>query len=545
MPRREPLLLLILLIAACVQSAYDDLVQITFAAESSSSSSSTSGEPPDPTDGVHTVTGAPSDSSSSSSGASTFGSGSSSGEPALPAVVEVLFKPQPLQQAGTIAVEVVTVDATEATMELAGVSTPLVSLGENHFAGEIEVVSYLSNGTHTATITPAAGQQQGAPLAADYFVELPQGGLEGSWDASPELGKGIVRAIRVGPEHLYELGQRQEGAESRCYLRRRDFVGGYGDQDVVDVLAGKKCIPSDLAVAADGTVYLLMSVTIGDIPRWWLGQVTTWGDLQKIDEGEEGETATALALGPDGQIVACGHGPSPAQDLDARYWLRYPSMLGWSRSFDYKGIGKKEVHTFSDSISACAFRGDMLVMVGETFGRHEVAPLPPPKRKRLALLEVDLDAAEASWTVADTGPGLMTQSAGTALTLDDEGRAIVGLYSCGDVCSALVGEFRIFEPGGVLAEPPLVLGAGVSAPRALGWHPGGYLVLATGHATGGWSSEFFVQAYVPGEPLPLWTYVHPELAGLHFAQAVTTLPGVVVAGGIGGAGYPALAFLHG
>ena len=84
-------------------------------------------------------------------------------------------------------------------------------------------------------------------------------------------------------------------------------------------------------------------------------------------------------------------------------------------------------------------------------------------------------------------------------------------------------------------------------PLDVAWIPAGYFVLASARPDPKDPnfSEFFVQAYHLGEGTPLWTYTQTEGLGVHLARTLTFVPGVVVAGGIGGAGFPTLAFIYG
>ena len=72
----------------------------------------------------------------------------------------------------------------------------------------------------------------------------------------------------------------------------------------------------------------------------------------------------------------------------------------------------------------------------------------------------------------------------------------------------------------------------------------GYIVFASAEATGQWSSQFVVQAYIPGQYEPAWTFAKAEMPKLHLGLALAVRPGVVVGGGFGGGGFPALAFLR-
>ena len=152
--------------------------------------------------------------------------------------------------------------------------------------------------------------------------------------------------------------------------------------------------------------------------------------------------------------------------------------------------------------------------------------------------------------MVDTTLDTLRQSTGSSVAIDDEGRAIVGLTLFKDMNEpGAIGQVRIFGPGGEQEgmPPPLNLAGTIVPPLDVAWIPAGYFVLASARTIPDkpQASEFFVQAYRPGEGTPLWAYAQAEGVGLHLARTLTFVPGIVVAGGIGGAGFPTLAFLFG
>ena len=507
-----------------------------------------------PTGDLHTATGEPTttDAASSSSTDTPGASASSSGAPvdATPLLGQVLFAPQPLQEPGSITVTVEATHATHVTMRLAdGTVSALEPAGENLFTGHIDVTWGLPAGERLAYFTPK-GTLEGVEEPRPYLVEIPVG-TEAWWDASPDLGTGEIRSLRAGAGHLWEFGSHQVGLIQECYLRRRDLVGKYGPDDVTPVLPGKSCLAQDLALGPLGQLYLLMQVTTQGTQRWLVGEMITFGNFSKVDEGAAGERASALAIAPDGGVVACGHGPSPFGDLDARIWFR-DADFGWTKSFDYiqPPPAPGEPHRFDERIADCAVApSGRLVLVGSAFGRHEKDP-KMPKRERLALLGADLDDDAPQWTVVDTTFDLLTQSAAHSVALDDAGRSIVSLSLFKDMKQpGVVGQVRVFGPSGEQEglPPPLNLPGAIVPPLDVAWIPAGYFVLASARPDPKDPnfSEFFVQAYHLGEGTPLWTYTQTEGLGVHLARTLTFVPGVVVAGGIGGAGFPTLAFIYG
>ena len=85
------------------------------------------------------------------------------------------------------------------------------------------------------------------------------------------------------------------------------------------------------------------------------------------------------------------------------------------------------------------------------------------------------------------------------------------------------------------------LGSDALGPHDIAWSPAGYLVIALGELQGK-SYVFKVQAFAPGNPVPLWTFTPKDMQGLQIAYAVAVDPfGKVCAGGIGESNYPAFA----
>ena len=73
------------------------------------------------------------------------------------------------------------------------------------------------------------------------------------------------------------------------------------------------------------------------------------------------------------------------------------------------------------------------------------------------------------------------------------------------------------------------------------WSPAGYLAVASGEMQGQ-SYVFKVEAFAPGNPVPLWTFTPKDMQGLQIAFAVAVDPlGKICAGGIGAGNYPAFA----
>lgn len=533
-------LILTALTGACVQDAYDDAKALSVAEASSGSSSSTGGPttgddaPPGP---IQTVTGEPSPTSTSTSPPDE----STGAVPAEPAkILDVSLDPQPLELPGAIAVDVATEYATGVTMQLENAPPiPLAAGPQRHFVGAIEVLSGLFNGTYSATFVPYADQLAGEPVVADYTVALPDPGTESLWDSGFDAKLGQIEALVVTPDaHVVAFGTRFENDVPHCFLHRRDLAGQYTADDFIAIFPEHTCMATDLVVDGE-SLYLLATVIGGNDPRWRLVTLPSWDAPPAIVRtGKLGEVAHALARGPDG-VVACGTGPTLLNDRDARVW-----GAGFALEFDYAPVvmGMKKEHEFDETVTDCAYAGDRLVMVGEASGKHVIKDQQDPiKRKRLFVLERGQDKT-AAWTVAGPGPGNFTQSGGTAVAIDDNGRSIVGLYTCEDACDRF-GELRVYEPGGKLAEQ-IPLASEISPPFDVALSPAGYIVMASTEIQDFMSSRFLVQAYWPDEFEPAWNYSQAELSAQHLAFALTIGPGVVLAGGVNGEGHPTIAYIH-
>lgn len=505
----------------------------------SSSSGTTSDEPP-PSGDVQTVTSA----TTSTEPEGTTSSGATTSEPeVIPAIHAVEFTPNPLTLAGAITVDVTAEHADGVRMQIMGADpVELVEGPDGHFTTEITVYTGLSNGTYSATFRSRNGDDDGDPVPAEYTVALSAAGSEMLWDVWPDLGHGTVQSLRVTPSgKMIAFGTYNDGNETRCFLHRRDLDGKYLAGDAVTLYPDYSCSALDLQVRDDDTLVLLASVIGGDGARWRLGSMK-WGDpLTVLRTGAKDDIAHALALDPAGQPFVCGSGPTLLKDTDARVW----GPIGPPREYDYQPTVPNlfPPHSFDEALKDCTFAGDRLVLLGEVIGQHDKDPNNPvpPLRRRLLLLEDDPQDG-VHWTVQSLGPGNATQSSGTALALDDQGRYLVGLYTCADDCDA-EAEIRVYEPGGALSDV-IPLQPNVLAPQELAWSPAGYIVMASAISDDPWTSRFFVQAFTPGKLDPAWAYEKADPGGLLVAYTTATVSGRVLAAGAGEGGFPTLLLLY-
>jgi hypothetical protein len=186
------------------------------------------------------------------------------------------------------------------------------------------------------------------------------------------------------------------------------------------------------------------------------------------------------------------------------------------------------------------FVGDTLALVGEAYGFHGVEDV---ERDRLFVLRIAA-VKTAAWSVAL--PGDKLQSGAQAVDVDDQGRLVIGGYTCDDACKPL-GDLRIYD-----GQETLVWQTSLGpfptksfAVQDLAWSPAGYAVVATGGGAGN-EAAFTVRAFAPSQVEALWTFTRKDLQVLHLALALALgHHGEVYAGGLGANGYPAIAFIAG
>ena len=513
------------------------------------SGSTTTGSPTtgDGGDGIQTVTSATTTTATTTTTTSTSSGPDGNTGPAPlqdPEIRSVSLMPDLLKLAGSIDVDVVADNADGVRLVYPGIEVELEEGPAGQFHGQIYAYTGLTNGQHDATFTPWRGDLEGETETRPYTLKLPTAGELFLWDTMPDHGLGQVEALRVTASgHVVALGTLSQNGVSRCFLHRRDLEGKYAEADDIRIIFPDKeeCQAIDLAVDGEA-LYLLVSMMGGDGPHWRVANAE-WGEEPTfLRTGAKDEKAYALARSPSGRTVICGTAPSTGMMddiVDGRVW----SLFGATSELDYLGL-KQLPHQFDETLRDCAFVGERLIVVGDVYGRHEQGQNPqPPKRARPLLLELDGEDGPA-WHVAGLGPGNITQGSISELAIDAEGRYVTGLHTCGDTCTPQ-GEVRIYEPGGNLWWQ-VTLGATIFPPRDIVWSPAGYLVIASAEAAGNWSSKFVLQAFVPeaGKYEPVWSFAKAEMANLHLASAIAVGPGVVVGGGLGGAGFPALAFLR-
>lgn len=464
---------------------------------------------------------------------------STTAAPVDPLIVAHILEPDPLGLGGPIMVSVTTEHAEGVRMQVDDEApVELSTNGADSFAGEILMISALFNGTHSVTFTAWRDGLESDPLVVPFTVALPSMGSELFWESAGLIGEGTIAALAVTPTgDVLEFGTYYPANQPRCYLRRRDLAGAWGDEDLLVALPETTCTAIDMKVSVTGEIFTLARRTDNGDTRWTLGKQASWGGaLENIGQGAAAEDAFALAMHPE-MVAVCGARPQPTLDLDAFVAIFRPNLPGLVKAFDY--VNPIE-HSFSETARDCVFVGEGLALVGETKGNHDGDM--QPKRNRLFVLELAANTLVPTWTVAPAGPG--TQSGATGVVLDDQGHLILSAYTCGDACET-EGALRMFSPG-VGLEWPVSLGLGIKSPHDVTWHPAGYVVTVGARELDPLSTLFWAQAWIPGGNQPLWTAEHSDAPTLQIAFSVAVgAYGQVFAGGMGALGYPAIAYIGG
>lgn len=511
----------------------------TATAGSSSASDGAPATTDDPAPTTGTTGEAPGTGTTSSGPTSEPGSATADDPLAPPAIVEgeldmdLLVKHEPLD------VTIETANAEGVRMRVDG-GPPIelqLEVGDT-FTGQIVIYTALDNGPHLATFVAWRGGLESEPLELPFTVALPPPGSELHWDAGDKLVQGTVVALAVTPTHdLIELGTYYPQGQARCYLRRRDLGGAAIAGDLVEVKAGLKCSAIDLAVDDDGALHVLVDKLEDGELRWWLGKYDAWAAAPtQIGGGVVGDGARALALADD-RVAVCG--TQPGDDLvRATVWLFTSGQPAKVLSYDY--VPENEFPDpigFGETPHDCAFVGEHLLVTGEVKGKD---PQEDVNRARQFLLDIDAVGQNPKWHLApqDNGP----QSGGRVLAIDAGGRAMTGGYSCGDQCEQL-SELRLFDANSDQvwrrSLDPLL-----AAPRALAWHPAGYVVFVAARDGAQNSTSFFAQAWFPLKAQSIWSYDHQDALAVHTPTALAVGPyGQIYAGGTTAGGYPAVAFI--
>ena len=349
---------------------------------------------------------------------------------------------------------------------------------------------------------------------------------------------------------LLELGTRyQNGAEPRCYLRRRDPGGAWGQGDYLQVLPGVRCEATDLAVDENGGIHVLAQRGGGggDEGVWWLGSIATWGAAPETRGlGSKDEQANALAE-LDGTLVVCGATPSGFGDLDLMLRTYRPKLPGEPKVLDYLPP-ELFMHDFSETAHGCIFRDETsVVVVGDVFGDHDKFGEELTTRRFSLVYDPQSNSVdEHPFAVHEPGLGQPAQSFARAVTIGDLGDAIITGYSCLKTCSKGTYEGMLWvenQWGGLMNEISLgYVPLENYTPSAVAWHPAHYAIVASG----GPGDEFLLRAYKPFSDKVFWSFAKASVGALQIARAVTVGRfGQVYGAGIGANFYPAIAYVGG
>lgn len=436
-----------------------------------------------------------------------------------PEVVHAVIFPAKVEAESDLEVEVVAKAAEGVRMTVdGGAPVELAAKGEALFAGTIPVYSGLANGTHAVAFTAWAGELVSAPYPLEFAANLPQAGSEALWDPSGALGPGMAVSVAVDGDRVYELGTLDVDGEDRCYLKRRDANGNYGDADVRLVAPDQPCTAKSVATDVDGSVYVLaMRQTIG-LPRWWLGRLDVWdGVMLNVAWGTERDVGGALAARPGTvEVAVCSTTPTGVQDVtDVRVAMFRKNGPGLGPPpFDY--VPEGIVHEFRETARDCVYRDGVLAVVGEAYGAHD--GLPAVERDRLFVLEVDTLSGEGTWKVLPK-EGLAENTSAWGVAVGGEGDYFTVGYACGEPCVPEL-EIRRLLPGGEPGGWSVFPGLGGKMPVDIAWSPAGYLMIVAARFQQDWWTDFWVQAWYPGTGAPQWTYDRSDAPSMHAAFAV-------------------------
>lgn len=479
------------------------------------------------------------DGSSGPGGASTTepagstGAAPTTGEP-LPMAPKITFaalEPDPITIAGYVQVEAKTVFADAVHLRLdGGPASEMTEVAPDRFEARIPVVSYLANGPHVVEMTPALGATEGAPVGRTFDAALPAGGSEIRWMEMLDLSEeAIATGVAAGvDEYSYFIGTLEPAGTHRCWLRRFNPDGSWMYSWVaVPMIPDENCDGVDVAVAADGRLYVLAQRVVNGTSKWWLASKPTWeSPFEDVLWGPAGALARGLAQAPDGRLAVFGERPTGFGDKDAFVTIYEPLKPGSSHEFDWQP--GPQAHQFDEVARGAAFVGDKLVLVGEAVGLHPDDWLE--ERSREMVIELDPATKQSVWRVDEKPPGALTQSAARGIAADDTGGYVVAGHVCEDICAPTL-RLQRFTAGIELADEFFPQ---VDSPGAAGiaWHPAGYAVVTAGEIEKAWWSKVWAIAWVPGEEAPLWTFsdsLHMT-TNLPFAVATSPLGSIYIAG---------------
>jgi hypothetical protein len=270
---RGPLLALPVLLSAGCAAVWPDIVSCEDVTACETTGPSSGAVTPT-SGGVHTVTG---DGDGGTTTGGTTGAGTTGAVDAdePPAIVEAVVIPEYVDEPGFVEIEVAVAHADGVRMATDDAApVELAWLRPGKFGGQIPVLTGLDNGPHALWLTPWRDALEGAAVAAEYVVALPDPGEQRFWDSEED---GMVAAIAVLPDgRPVAFVTRTEMNAPRCYLHLREADGT--GVEIVPVLEPAHCRAIDLAIdRTSGVIHLLLERKGGDGLRWWAGEISGWG----------------------------------------------------------------------------------------------------------------------------------------------------------------------------------------------------------------------------------------------------------------------------
>lgn len=465
----------------------------------------------------------------------TTGASSTTDGPVMlgpPRVVEAWWTPDAPMTPGTVTLTIETKDVEWLELKYDGMPLELKQskLEPWIYTLDVEVISELFEGTHTAVIRPFRGQDEGDTVEVSFVADLPAHGSEGFWEAGAGLGQGLAGTVLPGlKDDVYEFGTLKPGGQRRCYLRRRRADGLAPIKDVVEIQPGNLCTATDAAIESDGRLLLLYEYEKAGVTQWQLDRHDPWNEtLEPVLVGAKNHKGNAVAVGPDGEIVVCGSRPGGPTDTDLAAWI-----VGVNNPITLDLVYGPNSHWISEVAHDCAFVGPTLVLAGDADGLHGEDLM---SSRRHMVTEVDLITRDAVWTVVPPA-GKLVESSAQAIAAAGDDRYVVAGHVCDDNCFPQQLELREYALGGVVLSSfrPAVK---TTPATGIAWHPAGYAVVSAGELVSPAEMKFWAQGWIPGEQKDLWTYSRSDGEGIHWALDVAVgkaywiyLVGVVDFGG--------------
>jgi hypothetical protein len=177
-------------------------------------------------------------------------------------------------------------------------------------------------------------------------------------------------------------------------------------------------------------------------------------------------------------------------------------------------------HLFRETVGGCAYRGDQLLVAGETFGNHDGQDNQDSFSRLLLVAYHSKLGTVLEITVAEVGEQLHLNSGASGVAVDADGNAITLGFGCGEDCKP-TAYLRGFAPGGAplaWSVSPLL---NADRPMRLLSSPAGY-VIALGTTPVSHGSQFRVEGWTTGVYERDWQYSHEDTPTLHIALDAAT-----------------------